>query len=131
MMYGKVLRPPSFGATLESCDRTDAQKLPGVVVVRDGDFVGAAASSESDAEKAMAAIRAKWKETPQPSSEELFSYLKLNVESGDHGAVTQPARLRMVLRARRIACNQRTPSRILRMRHSSRALPWRSGKKES
>ncbi|MGA8304416.1 MAG: molybdopterin cofactor-binding domain-containing protein [Candidatus Acidiferrales bacterium] len=89
MMYGKVLRPPSFGATLESCDLTDAQKQPGVVVVRDGDFVGAAASSESDAEKAIATIRAGWKETPQPSSDELFSYLKVNVETGDHGAVTQ------------------------------------------
>jgi CO/xanthine dehydrogenase Mo-binding subunit len=89
MMYGKVLRPPSFGATLESCDLTEAQKLQGVVVVHDGGFVGAAAATESDAEKAIATIHAAWKETPQPSSVDLFSYLKLNVEGDEHGTVTQ------------------------------------------
>ena len=89
VMYGKVLRAPSFGATLASCDLSAAQKLPGAVLVHDGDFVAAAAPSEAEAEEAIAAIRAEWKETPQISSSELFSYLKQNVEKDERGSVTQ------------------------------------------
>jgi len=89
LMYGKVLRPPSFGATMTSCDVTAAQKLPSAVVVHDGDFVGAAAPSESAAEEVIAAIRAQWKETPQPSSSELFPYLKQNVDTSERSDLTQ------------------------------------------
>jgi nicotinate dehydrogenase subunit B len=89
LLYGKVLRPPSFGATMTSCDVTAAQKLAAAVLVHDGDFVGAAAPSESEAEEAIAAIHAQWKETPQPSSSELFSYLKQNVENSDREDLTQ------------------------------------------
>src|SRR5438445_11659054 len=46
MLYGKVLRPPSFGATLLSCDDSAAKAMAGVAIVRDGDFIGAAAPSE-------------------------------------------------------------------------------------
>jgi len=78
LLYGKVLRPPSFDATLTSCDDTAAKAMPGVVVVRDGDFVGAAAPTERAAQKALDAIRVQWKEVPQISSREIFSYLKKN-----------------------------------------------------
>src|SRR5258707_4497273 len=78
LLYGKVLRPPSFDATLTSCDDTAAKAMPGVVVVRDGDFVGAAAPTERAAQKALDAIRVQWKELPQISSREIFSYLKKN-----------------------------------------------------
>jgi isoquinoline 1-oxidoreductase len=78
LLYGKVLRPPSFDATLTSYDDTAAKAMSGVVVVRDGDFVGAAAPSEREAQKALDAIQTKWKETPQISNREIFSYLKKN-----------------------------------------------------
>ncbi len=45
MLFGKVLRPPSLGATLSSVDVGAAQSMPGVVVVHDGEFVGVAAAS--------------------------------------------------------------------------------------
>jgi nicotinate dehydrogenase subunit B len=78
LLYGKVLRPPSFDATLTSYDDTAAKAMPGVTVVRDGDFVGAAAPSEREAQKALDAIQTKWKETPQISNREIFAYLKKN-----------------------------------------------------
>ena len=78
MLYGKVLRPPSFGATLTSFDDSAAKTLAGVVIVRDGDFVGATAPTERQAQNAITAIRAQWKETPQISNREIFSYLKQN-----------------------------------------------------
>jgi len=80
MLYGKILRPPSFGATLTSCDDSAAKAMAGVVVVRDGDLVGVAAPSAHEAQKALAAIRAQWKEVPQISDKEIFSYLKKNAE---------------------------------------------------
>jgi isoquinoline 1-oxidoreductase len=83
MMYGKVLRPPSFGATLTSYDAKAAQAMNGAVVVRDGDFIGAAAGNEQEASKAISAIRAEWKEVPQISSKQLFSSLKENAKASD------------------------------------------------
>src|SRR4029077_13407919 len=82
MLHGKVLRPPSFGATLASYDAAAAKSMPSVIIVRDGDFVAAAAPTEREASAALAAIRAKWNEAPQKtSSREIFSYLKNNAES--------------------------------------------------
>jgi nicotinate dehydrogenase subunit B len=78
LLYGKVLRAPSFGATLSSCDESAAKAMPGAVIVRDGDFVGVAAPSEPEAQNALDAIRVQWKEVPQISNRELFAYLKQN-----------------------------------------------------
>lgn len=78
LLYGKVLRPASFGATPTSVDDSAAKAMSGVVVVRDGDFVGVAAPSEHEAQNALDAIHAQWKEVPQISNKELFSYLKQN-----------------------------------------------------
>ena len=89
VMYGKVLRPPSFGATLKSCDLSAAQKLSGVVVVRDGDFVGVAASSSGEAEQAVAAVRCEWSQTRQVSAAELFSFLKQNAQKDEDSPVMQ------------------------------------------
>jgi len=84
LLYGKVLRPPSFSATLLTADLAAAQALPGVVVVRDGDFLAAAAPTERGAEKALAAIHAEWKINPQPSDRELFPYLKKNLDTEEN-----------------------------------------------
>jgi CO/xanthine dehydrogenase Mo-binding subunit len=78
MLYGKVVRPPCFGATLVSANTAAAEGMPGVVVVRDGNFLAVAAPSSALAEKAAAAIRPEWKSEPQISSKELFDYLRKN-----------------------------------------------------
>lgn len=78
MLHGKILRPASFGATLVSVDTHEAEQIPGVTVVNDGNFVGVAAPSAEIAARAVEAIRAEWKTKPQPSDKELFEYLKKN-----------------------------------------------------
>jgi isoquinoline 1-oxidoreductase len=90
MLYGKVLRPSAFGAALVSADTREAEKLPGVVAVRDGDFIGVAAASQQQASQALAAIRAEWKATPQVSSKELYDYLK-NQPAEARGGAGAPA----------------------------------------
>jgi isoquinoline 1-oxidoreductase len=78
MLHGKVLRPEKLGASLVSADLKEAQALPGVIAVRDGDFAGVAAPTVALAEQALEAIQAEWKSTPQPSDKDLFEHLKGN-----------------------------------------------------
>ena len=80
MLYGKVLRPAAYGATLVKLDASAAKDIPGVTVVQDGDFVGVTAPDELAAERALATLKAEWNTTPQISNAELFDYLKKNVE---------------------------------------------------
>jgi isoquinoline 1-oxidoreductase len=83
MLYGKVLRPPSFGATLVSLNTQKAEQL-GSTVVHDGNFVGAAGANTELAAAAISQIQAEWKSEPQSSSKELFDYLRKNtVEDKD------------------------------------------------
>lgn len=82
MMFGAVLRPEGFNATLASLDTTTAEKLPGVKVVRDGDFIGLVAPDAFAAHHALSAIQAKWDVPAQPSNQGLFEYLKKNSEAG-------------------------------------------------
>jgi nicotinate dehydrogenase subunit B len=81
MLYGKVVRPSAFEATLVSADTQKAEQM-GVTVVHDGNFIGVAAPSSQQASAAAAAIRAEWKADPQPSNKELFDYLRKNTVEG-------------------------------------------------
>ena len=84
MLFGKILRAPSYSATLESIDLSKAQAMKDVFVYREGQFVGCAAPSSSLATQALEAIAetASWKTTPQPSDKELHAYLKQHARTG-------------------------------------------------
>jgi isoquinoline 1-oxidoreductase len=84
LLYGKVLRPPSYGAKLVSVDLAPAKTLKDVVAVQDEQFVGVAAPTTDQAEQALDAIakNAKWESGPHPSSKSLFSYLKEHAQGG-------------------------------------------------
>ena len=90
MLHGKILRPASFGATLVSLDTHQAEKIPGVTVVHDGNFVGVAAPSAEIAARVVKTIRAEWKSEPQPSHDALFEYLKNNVVTDKERIVNLP-----------------------------------------
>jgi nicotinate dehydrogenase subunit B len=77
MLFGKVLRPPTLNATLKSAELKAAQAIPGVSVVRDGNFIGVAAPTRPLAEQALAAIHAEWTLPEKPASDKhLFEDLK-------------------------------------------------------
>jgi CO/xanthine dehydrogenase Mo-binding subunit len=76
MLFGKVLRPAGFNAAIVSADTSEAAKLPGVQIVRDGDFIGVVADDVWTAEQALAKIQAKWIVPPQISSQDLFDALR-------------------------------------------------------
>jgi isoquinoline 1-oxidoreductase len=86
MLYGRVLRPPAYGATLESVDLTAAKALDGVVVVRDGTFVGVAAPTSLRAAQALEAAgrTASWKTSArQVSNENLFEHLRTHAKRAE------------------------------------------------
>jgi nicotinate dehydrogenase subunit B len=76
MLYGRVLRPETFGAGLVTLESKTAGAMPGVTVVRDGDFAGVTAPTPTAAASAVSALRASWKDTPQTSARTLFADLK-------------------------------------------------------
>jgi CO/xanthine dehydrogenase Mo-binding subunit len=84
MLYGRVLRPPSYGATLEAINLGAIEAMQDVVVVRQNSFVGFAAPTLHRATQALeaAAQSALWHTTPQPSSRDIHAYLKEHAETG-------------------------------------------------
>jgi nicotinate dehydrogenase subunit B len=76
MLYGKIVRPSNFKAKLISADTKQAEAMPGVTVVRDGDFIGVAAPDQQTAAGAVKAIAVDWKAPGQPSNAELFELLR-------------------------------------------------------
>jgi isoquinoline 1-oxidoreductase len=65
-------------AKLLSSDTKAAEAMKGVVVVRDGDFIGVAAPDHQTAVRAEKAIAVHWQAPGQPGNEVLFDYLKKN-----------------------------------------------------
>jgi isoquinoline 1-oxidoreductase len=89
MLYGKILRAPTYDAKLLSIDLAPARAMADVIVARDDQFVGIAAPTTFRAERALAAISrtAKWQTAPlssslRPSSKNLFDHLRQNAEGG-------------------------------------------------
>jgi isoquinoline 1-oxidoreductase len=83
MQFGRVLRPDGYAATLVSADASRAQAMPGVTVVRDGEFLGVVAPSERLAQRAATAIRAEWRApSGHPSSATIYAHLKKTEQAG-------------------------------------------------
>jgi isoquinoline 1-oxidoreductase len=93
MQFGKVVRPGAYESTLQSIDTKAAEAMEGVKVVRDGDFVAIVAPDSLTASHAANAVRAEWSTKPQPSSAEIFDYLKKN----SSGPGARPAALEEAL----------------------------------
>lgn len=59
MLHGRVVRPPSYGATLRDCDIAQVERISGIVkVVRDGNFLGVLADREWTAIQGMRTLAA-------------------------------------------------------------------------
>jgi nicotinate dehydrogenase subunit B len=80
MVHARVVRPPSYRATLRELKTDAAAKLPGVLkVVRNGNYLAVTAEREYQAITAMQALAgaAVWEEQPSlPEPKEIFSRLE-------------------------------------------------------
>jgi CO/xanthine dehydrogenase Mo-binding subunit len=100
LCYGRVVRPPSRGATLTGLDTTAALALPGVLaVVRDGSFLGVVAEREEVALRAADRLRADagWDRRPTlPGAADLPGFLVSAAAEttvlAEHGVIPAPGR---------------------------------------
>ncbi|MGI4975843.1 MAG: molybdopterin cofactor-binding domain-containing protein [Janthinobacterium lividum] len=105
MLHGRVVRPPTMGATLTSVDETSVKDIPGVVkIVRDGSFLGVVARSEWAAIRASQALKAQWTDwAGLPDQDHLFEHVRatkvdkdeVTSSTGDAGLATDKASKRM------------------------------------
>ena len=80
MLHARLVRPPSYAATLSALDTKAIEKMPGVVsVIRDGNFLAVVAEKEFQAVKAMIELSAAatWTETETlPDANTLYQALQ-------------------------------------------------------
>jgi len=60
MLHAKILRPPAHGAKLKSADTSEAEKMAGVVVVKEADMIAVLHKDVETAEAARAKIKADY-----------------------------------------------------------------------
>ena len=80
MVYGKVVRPPFYGSTLDSVDFSEAETMPGYVgSVHKGNFAAIAAERLEQAEAAVQKVKATWT-TPSHAltSDTIFDFMEQN-----------------------------------------------------
>ncbi len=76
MLYAKVLRPPSHEAKLVDVDLSAARQIPGIDIVRDGDFVAVLHRYPDVAEMALTKIKATFDHTASGLNDEnIFDHL--------------------------------------------------------
>ena len=93
MVHGRVVRPPSYGATLAEIDTAAVEKMPSVLkMVRDGSFLGVIAEREFAAIEAMRALAAaaRWQETAKLPDAGALPALLTSLPSRDTTVLDRP-----------------------------------------
>jgi len=76
MLYARVLRPPSHGATLTSADTAEAEKMEGIQVIKDRDFIATLHTDPEKAELAIQKVKATYSFDEKKVDEKtIFDYL--------------------------------------------------------
>jgi len=80
MLFARILRPPSHGAKLVSADVTGAEKIEGVQVVRDGDFIAVLSESRDKVDLAIIQVIDQYSfDEMQISDKTLFDYMNKGI----------------------------------------------------
>ena len=76
MVYARILRPRSYGAKLISADTAEAEKLPGVQVVRDGDLIAVLHENHDKADEAIVKVKAEYSvDEMKVNNETIFEWI--------------------------------------------------------
>jgi isoquinoline 1-oxidoreductase len=73
MLCARILRPPAHGAKLKSIDTSEAEKIEGAMVVRDGDTVAVLHDSHDQADSALSMVKAEW-DVPEATTDDQSIY---------------------------------------------------------
>lgn len=84
MLYARILRPPSHGASLVSADTSEAEKLEGIKVVRDSDLIAVLHELPDRANEAMEKIKAQYTYNEiDVDDKSIFDYLLKSAPQGN------------------------------------------------
>lgn len=90
MLYGQAIRPPAVGATLLAVDESSIASIPGVRVVRIGNFLGVCAEREWDGVRAARQLKASWSSgTGLPDQARLFEDIRATPIVRDESIATR------------------------------------------
>ncbi len=83
LLHARLLRPPAHGATLKSMDTSAAERLSGVVVVKEADLVAVLHADPEAADRALAQVKAEWDvPTPTVDTESIYDHLVAHAPQG-------------------------------------------------
>jgi nicotinate dehydrogenase subunit B len=101
-LHARVLHPPAHGATFVSADTSAAEKLPGVTVVKQGDFIAVLHAHRDEADSALDLVKAQW--TPSTNTLDdttIFAHLEKNAPAAqtvaEGGAILEGEKLAVVV----------------------------------
>jgi len=60
LLHARILRPPSHGAKLLTADVSEAEKIKGILVVRDGDFIAVLSDDRDMVDQAIVKVKAEY-----------------------------------------------------------------------
>jgi len=60
LLHARILRPPSHGAELLTADVSEAEKIKGIRIVRDGDFIALLSDDRDKVDQAIVRIKAEY-----------------------------------------------------------------------
>jgi len=85
LVYARIVRPPSHAAKLVSVDTSEAKKIEGVQIVKDGDLVAALHENPEIADKARNLIKADYSVGKEKdiNNTNMFAYLMENAPQGN------------------------------------------------
>jgi isoquinoline 1-oxidoreductase len=89
MMFARILRPPSHGATLASADTSGAEAVAGIKVIRDGDLIAVLHENHGRAEEALSKIKAQWTFKEMPVNDKTISDWMLKADSSTNVVRTE------------------------------------------
>jgi nicotinate dehydrogenase subunit B len=79
LLHARLLRPPALGATLKSADTSEAEKLPGVRVIRDEGQIAVLHERPDIAAQALGLVKAEFTPAaPGPDDQTIFDHLVKN-----------------------------------------------------
>lgn len=85
MLFARILRPPSHGATLVSADTSAAAEIPGITVVREEDLIAVLHELPDRASEAVSLVKAEYSiQEKAVDDKNIFRYL---LESAPEGTV--------------------------------------------
>ena len=84
MLHARLLRPPAHSSVLQGVDTSEAEKVPGAIIVNQDEIIAALHEDPEQAEQALGLIEADWR-TPEPHVDDttIWDYLRSKDPGGE------------------------------------------------